>query len=484
MAEAAEDLIRGLKEDRLTSLQLYKLGLVLYSAPGSAAFEKTCQHLLSILPNDLFESLDEALLTIPFHDQDAIIPALQSVLALNKTVKSPPRKAPSADLIGHLVSSHQLHTDESNAKDLALDYVRLYLLRETNIETFLPILHQLQEEQSMWTNLVGKLNAADMDWRSTILHNFDVDQRDYLETLLRNNDQDTAFAQSSSIKTAVESVKPSSKPLNNKRAPKATPEQEISRRIEQVKAIVPDLGDGFIEAALAQYQGSVETTVSRMLEPVPTWPSFLQTMDRNLPRRAQKIFQEDDLETREIVKARIKADAQKEEKEALLLEVAMRHDEYADDYDDQYDDIDGAGNVDIQEDFEAVRTYNRVLRGVEAEQGYFDEIRNTNRDRQVSKQQGKSTTNSEEEESDKEDGQRKYRGPDKMRGGRIPGRGGGRGGRGRNAAPPEASQEPKTDTSKDAAGAGGKAKPNLKSKQRKLDKRRDQQKKAQSKRAG
>jgi hypothetical protein len=284
---------------------------------------------------------------------------------------------------------------------------------------------------------------------------------------------------------------------------KATPEQEMTRRIEQVKMVVPDYGDGFIEAALSQFQGNVETTVARLLEPVASWPAVLRTMDQHLPRRAQRKFDEDDPESREIVKARIKEAAAQEEKEALLLEVAMRHDEYEDDYDDQYDDMDGggAGNVDVPDDYEAIMTYNRVLRGIESEQGYFDEIRNTNRDgrqRQPARQgQAKQAEGSDDgnqsgdgDDGDDNDGGKTFRGPDKMRGGRIPGAGRGGRGRGRHSAAPAATAAgagtnlEKATTTDGGTATNSAAKPNLRSKQRKLDKRRDQQKKAQVKRAG
>jgi hypothetical protein len=518
MAEAAEKLIDELKGDRLTSHQLYALGQVLCHVPPDSALAATCQKFLTIVPQGLFDDLDEALLSIPWSEVDSIIAALQSILALNRVVKSPPRKAPSANLIRHLIS-HILdnnrtdaHSQQQEVQDLSLDYTSLYLLRERDIESFLPIVHQLQESRVLWSKLVHRLSATTAttlspssaySWHDIIRRNFPADQTDYLSTLLKHVDDqdDVATAQSSSIKMAVASVQASTKqPAKQPHSKKATPEQEMTRRIEQVKMVVPDYGDGFIEAALSQFQGNVETTVARLLEPVASWPAVLRTMDQHLPRRAQRKFNEDDPESREIVKARIKEAAAQEEKDALLLEVAMRHDEYEDDYDDQYDDMDGggAGNIDVPDDYEAIRTYNRVLRGIESEQGYFDEIRNTNRDgRQrtpAPQGQAKQAEGSDDgnqsgdgDGGDDNDGGKTFRGPDKMRGGRIPGAGRGGRGRGRqNSAAPAATAAGAagTNTEKATTAGGGTAKPNLRSKERKLDKRRDQQKKAQVKRAG
>jgi CUE domain len=531
MAEAAQKLISELKGDRLTSHQLYTLGQVLCHLPEDSALAVTCQKLLAIVPAGLFADLDEALVSIPWSEVDSIRSALQSILALNRIVKSPPRKAPSATLIRHLISKNIASTPSRSStsgtreddgamnnievNDLSLEYIRLYLIREREIDIFLPILHQLQEDQRLWSRLVQLLassSSAASDWHDAILRNFPADQSDYLSTLLKNVDADASTVQSTSIKTAVASVPASStkKQHQAKRstASKATPEQEMTRRIEQVKMVIPDYGEGFIEAALSQFQGNVETTVARLLEPVESWPSVLRTLDTSLPRRAQRIFDVDDPETRAIVKARIKEAAAQEEKEALLLEVAMRHDEYEDDYDDQYDDMDGgAGNVDIPDDYEAVRTYNRVLRGIEAEQTFFDDIRNSNRDGrqqpqaalrpgQAKKTEGSDANKSDEEDGDepKRSGEKMFRGPDRLRGGRTPGAGGRGGGRGRGRQGPAvgdntAAAAATTTNNQNAATANGRAaakptQPNVKSKQRKLAKRRDQQKNAQVKRAG
>jgi CUE domain len=530
MAEAAEKLMSELKGDRLTSHQLYTLGQVLCHLPEDSALVVTCQKLLAtIVPSGLFADLDEALVSIPWSEVDSIRSALQSILALNRIVKSPPRKAPSASIIRHLISniastpsrsSSGTRVDDNGAmnnievKDLSLEYIRLYLLRERDIDIFLPILHQLQEDQRLWSRLVQLLSSsssAESDWHGAILRNFPADQSDYLSTLLKNVDADASTVQSTSIKTAVASVPATSTKKQHpakRTANKATPEQEMTRRIEQVRMVIPDYGEGFIEAALSQFQGNVETTVARLLEPVESWPSVLRTLDTSLPRRAQRIFDVDDPETRAIVKARIKEAAAQEEKEALLLEVAMRHDEYEDDYDDQYDDMDGgAGNVDIPDDYEAVRTYNRVLRGIEAEQTFFDDIRNSNRDGrqlpqaalrpgQAKKTEGSDANKSDEEDGDvpKRSGEKMFRGPDRLRGGRTPGAGGRGGGRGRGRQGPATGVDTAAATTTNnqnaatANGGGGAAtKPtqsNVKSKQRKLAKRRDQQKNAQVKRAG
>lgn len=201
---------------------------------------------------------------------------------------------------------------------------------------------------------------------------------------------------------------------------------EFERRIQQVKQILPDLGEGFIESALSLYQGNVETTVSILLNDPSQYPTSLRVLDKSLPRRRKERSNEEAEESaqaRQIVKERIALEEQQEQQryKALLyvesqqrdptMEQEMgRRDEYDDDYDDQYDDADAkiGGADDGLYDFEQVKIYNQVARAQEAEGSFWEENRNTNRETK----KGSIGKNSEDQE-------KQYRGPDKIKGGRI-----------------------------------------------------------------
>jgi hypothetical protein len=131
-------------------------------------------------------------------------------------------------------------------------------------------------------------------------------------------------------------------------------------------------------------------------------------------------------------------------------------------------------NVDVElydtDNYDAIRTYNRTMKQVETEQQFWNSNRNTNSRNTSALIQGNGTENNVEIEA------KVYRGPDLMRGGRTPG---GRGGGGRGSI--KKGEETAKPTKNDTADA---SKPNLRHKARVLDKRRDQQKKAQTKRTG
>jgi hypothetical protein len=205
-------------------------------------------------------------------------------------------------------------------------------------------------------------------------------------------------------------------------APKAvSAADELERRIHQVKQILPEFGEGFIETALSLYQGNVETTVSILLNDSSQYPTTLRVLDRSLPRRRKERSREEAEESakaRQIVKERVAVEAtQEEERYKALLYVSKQNreaaeqevgtkNEYDDDYDDQYDEIDvklgGADNGFY--DFEQVKLYNQVVRADEAEDSFWEENRNAN----------KTSSN-----TPAANGEKQYRGPDKIKGGRV-----------------------------------------------------------------
>jgi hypothetical protein len=221
----------------------------------------------------------------------------------------------------------------------------------------------------------------------------------------------------------------------------------LQRLVSQIKPLFPQLGDGYLEAALACYNNDIDRTTSALLEaeedPSSVHPR-LQVLDKKLPARKRNLRSEyeapgfssnqDDIEAKEIQKARLKQMEKDEENEAYLLSVAMN--EYNDEYDDQYDGIgdDGgatggiggadAGLYDV--DYNAIKAYNRIVKDLEADKTFWEESRNLNE--RKSKKENKPTNardsndenDDESEEVVSEEGiSKKYRGPDKGKGGRI-----------------------------------------------------------------
>uniref|UniRef100_A0A7S2KPA8 CUE domain-containing protein n=2 Tax=Leptocylindrus danicus TaxID=163516 RepID=A0A7S2KPA8_9STRA len=160
--------------------------------------------------------------------------------------------------------------------------------------------------------------------------------------------------------------------------------------INQVLDIFPDLGEGYIEAALACYKGDVSRTISALFE--DDLHPQLKAIDKKLGARkkesAGKYDATDDLEAIETQKKLIQRMQKEEENQAFMLSSIM---EYNDDYDDQFDDVgddsgagggaignsDGGMYADV--DYDAIRRYNQVSRGIEEEELFWDNMRNTNR---------------------------------------------------------------------------------------------------------
>ena len=478
----------------LTVLQIYQLGVVLDHATTTAAASDSAtlqglQHatrdILEAVPLSVWENLEASLMIVLAQGDGTTREALGSLAQLYRHSTT---RYPSASMVTNefFSKSHSIELQPAIAACVAE-----FMLKERDFEVLLPVVCDAQE-LPIWSPLRSYLAATTTtnrgDWKEQILSNFEA-QREYLASIFDAEvDEDGDAKEAATVRDAVASVKASiaNNPKTSSSLKKTSPEQELIRRIEQVKMVFPSFGEGFIEAALSQFRGDVEETVASLLDTESNWPRPLQQLDRSLPRRHRVSESlELDTETKALFKANLQATTAKAEQEAYLLEVAMKHDEYNDDYDDQYDDItQTAGNRDQPDDYESIRVYNTALKGIVSEQAFWDDNRNTNRSRKPapkSQQQSKSDDDEGVESNDNEAQERKYRGPDKMRGGRVPGRGGrgrGRGG-GRGETPAASAATTTEGATKPTTG-----KPNLKSKQRKLDKRRDKQKQAQSKRTG
>jgi hypothetical protein len=244
-----------------------------------------------------------------------------------------------------------------------------------------------------------------------------IHQREYIYNMLESSRLKEPTAPTD---TATAQKKLAVKDTTNKSVSAA---DEVERRIAQVKQIIPDFGEGFIESALSLFQGNVEVTVATLLNNPSQYPPSLQFLDPSLPRR-KKARAEDEAkesaEAREVVKERMALEAQREqEKYKALLYVSAQEqqeqqaNEYDDDYDDQYDEIDvklgGADNGFY--DFEQIKIFNKVAREDEAEGSFWDANRNTNR-----------TTNNRSNNNNADNGgNNQFRGPDKIKGGRVVG---------------------------------------------------------------
>lgn len=258
----------------------------------------------------------------------------------------------------------------------------------------------------------------------------------------------------------------------------------MDRNISQIKSIFPHLGEGYIETALACYNHDLEQTTIILMESengnTQTLHPRLKAMDKSLPARKKNSKEEyvqfgagkkngkdqtrndqEEEEARNIQKEHIQSIIQKQEEEAYNLGIAIatantdtdtntntdintNDMEYNDDYDDQYDAVDGMGvggttaNADsglYDIDYDAIKTYNKVTKEMEADRLFWEESQNDNR-----RSSGKSGTSghqkkkanknindgidnddgSDNDDGNQEvDGQKKYRGPDKGKGGRL-----------------------------------------------------------------
>lgn len=252
----------------------------------------------------------------------------------------------------------------------------------------------------------------------------------------------------SSAKSSVK-AKPKQK-TGEKNKPKEPPRTQVSgmkRLVDEVKQVFPHYGDGYIEAALACYNHNLEKTTAALLE-VETDPRSnsihprLRALDKNLPSRRKESksqydtpsngaeVSKEDIEARELQKAHLREMEVMQENEAFLVSAAMG--DYNDDYDDQYDGIgdDGgaAGGIgaadgglyDVVDDFEAIKAYNKVTKEMEKDRLYWEESKNTNR-RKSKKANNKSTgdANDNDDDAEKDTSEKKYRGFDKGKKGRL-----------------------------------------------------------------
>mmetsp|Transcript_22498 Transcript_22498/g.64706 ORF Transcript_22498/g.64706 Transcript_22498/m.64706 type:complete len:615 (-) Transcript_22498:78-1922(-) len=269
-------------------------------------------------------------------------------------------------------------------------------------------------------------------------------QRDYLVLMLESS----VTSESLSTKhRALASEEPTHKKNASKKGPQRQPAtattNAMDRLIAQVRDVLPNLGEGYVETALAAYSLDASRTVSALLEaeadPTTLHPR-LRAVDTTLGRRKKEskgtyeAGGDDDEEAREVQKTRLREMEKQAEKEAYNIALVERDDMYNDDYDDQYDglgdDAGAAGEVGGADgglydvDLDTMRDYNRARREEEKEATFWEESRNLNRaNRRGGKAKAKRSSDDEggdgKEGSGDDQQERIYRGPDKGKGGRL-----------------------------------------------------------------
>eukprot|EP00977_Amphora_coffeiformis_P016172 scaffold4929_cov176-Amphora_coffeaeformis.AAC.11 len=314
----------------------------------------------------------------------------------------------------HALSGYYANLNSASSREVLLSFLfRLLWKTPSQIslewQDLLPILEDLQEK-NVWKPLARHLDEIATGWQEAWLDGCaDEAQRDYLtswlQTAASNPDDDEAQV----LADAIARAQPSPRGLRPKKtaAPVATADP-LKRQIDQVRAILPQYGEGLVELALSLRQGQVEDTVALLSSSTDEWPVALRTVDPALPRRHQKRVVQQDALAKERTKEAIRASDEQQETEALVLaQIDGAADEYNDDYDDQWDTVDTAGANDggLYDDYQAVRTYNRVVRDAEREAAFWQASANTNRSANA---------------NNKPKVAGGFRGPDKLKGGRIP----------------------------------------------------------------
>lgn len=446
-----------------TALQIYHIGKLLSKLPPQSPVRSSLQQLLQVLPCSILEQLRDALFHVLEHNHSDHEEAVAAVAEIYQS--SPRIPALTCDQITQLVTTKC---------DTRISILAMFLLRnQLEWEEYLPRLHLLHESL-VWNDLIDWLQDHSPGWQQTLIRAH-PEHSDYLQFFFQK--EEVTFM-------PVSMELPPTKQQQQQQLT-VEPSMELQRRIHQVLQIVPDFGEGFVEMCLSYYKGDVEQTVAALIDE-QNLPPALRLLDRELPRRKVegRNAAEETEEAKQIAKAALLVAQRQQEEEAYMLDMVMRqgaHDEYNDDYDDQYDETEGnrrASDQGLYDDYDAVRTYNRVLKGIVEEQAFWEEDRNTNHQRVETK-------------GDAAAAEKTFRGADKIKGGRIPnaaggrgGRGGrgrgnvGRGGRGRSKSPENATNgESSAGTTNDNRSKG-----NQRAKDRKLANRREKQKNAAAKR--
>lgn len=302
-------------------------------------------------------------------------------------------------------------------------------------------------------------------------------QLQYLLAMLRSSPRSSDDAKPAAVPLSTATTEIESKPRQLHKQ-----QNMVDIQIDHIHSILPSLGEGYIEEALKCYNHDLGRTLEALLqfseESGSGGTSYnnihprLRTLPKNLPRQLKKSVdhytanvdlhrgataKEDGKEHVERQKELIRSEVRRAEEEALLVENVSRalgglkvsgvdqdnsdeddedyfqsnRNEYDDDYDDQYDGNDGGIGMDeglydvdtnnIQQKYdrggakneqEMWRKYNRLVKDVESEGAFWEENRNLNRSGGNNKGAASAKTTDDE-------GEKKYRGQDKGKKGRL-----------------------------------------------------------------
>jgi rubrerythrin len=444
--QAASDLIQGWSNSRdgsvtpPTPLQLFQLGRILHqlhALPGETAthqIESAYHGLLEATPKayrtHLLDALHQGLRTLLHQHQqeqsasadnhEAALSALQSLEALHRfsTLAQASPEAISQTLPVLAVFYERIVPDPSTQRQQTLILSLMVLLLWTSPSTtslawedLLPVLDTLQQV-GVWKPLVGYLDErTGAEWQARWLDGIAADDethRDYLTQWLQASTQDEEALTSQALSTAIAQTEPVRRTTSSGDRKPAAVVDPLQFSMDQVRAIFPQFGEGFVEVALSLTRNNMDETVALLAGEPTEWPAALRTVDPSLPRRHQRQVAVVDAEARQRTKEAIRAADQQQERDAMILEqFTTTTDEYNDDYDDQWDETDAAGAANdggLYDDYKTVITYNRVVRDSEKEAAFWNDSANTNRS------SGGAGGN----------GQTRFRGPDKIKGGRIP----------------------------------------------------------------
>lgn len=405
----------------LSTTDLISLGWVLStSAANESVVADAYQDLLSKLSPETLELLLQPVLVDSdglYRDSESAI-LLQALAALYRNdvhQRLPHPSAPSSvDML-----------DKSSIPFVA----HAFVLRSDTLETALELL----QHEGLGERLTDYLDTqVDPDWKNRVLQRIpDENVREYYQQLLQPPPPDYAESLSTYHRTSPPPTQSPVMPI------KMDPEQAIQHHIDQIRQVLPELGEGFIEMALSYFRGDVETCLSTLVDGEDAWPSTLRLLDTTLPRRQYRknANPEEERQAKELTKKTLQKQERERERAFAAYERVYAHDEYNDDYDDQYDAIDAVPSNNADYNMEDIKLYNRVMRDDEADLTFWQENRNTN---------------------NKKSRQKNEFGPDKIKGGRLP------------------KPEPPPSTSK--AGQRRKA--------RKMENRKEKQKNASAKKAG
>lgn len=343
--------------------------------------------------------------------------------------------------------------DEDVEDDVHLQYVMetIQLLNSYDES----ILGQLQIRMKEQTNKNSAKSPLLIDQIKSLFPHSTV-QRTYLLQMLETAEQESSSKTLSKKKnkTLLLINKNKNKQNNNNKKknknnsstlPSVDPIQVM---IDRVRQVLPNYGEGYIEAALACYNGNVEQTISMILASESNSNESgihprLKLLDKSLPRSSSsttvKQRKEEDAtsDAKQIQKQFLKRWETEEEKTAFQMEQfftvnSSSRGEYDDDVDDQYDNVQDAGGT-INDmgtyDFEQVKTYNRLMKEEVADQEFWDQTKNQNRSNNkatITTKKKKKDKDGDDSASDSNEGGnddngevKKKFGPDKGKGGRI-----------------------------------------------------------------